>query len=57
MQAMEEALGIPRETQRRRDQMEVSALLQNSIGCLRMLDSKRRVGGYGVQRAFKIVRK
>lgn len=27
VQAMEEALGIPRETQRRRDQMEVSALL------------------------------
>lgn len=56
VQAMEEALGIPRETQRRRDQMEISALLQNSIASLRMLDGKRRVGGYGVQRAFKVVR-
>lgn len=56
VQAMEEALGIPRESQRRRDQMEVSALLQNSISCLRMLDGKRRVGCYGVQRAFKVVR-
>lgn len=56
VQAMEEALGIPRESQRRRDQMEVSSLLQNAIDCLRMLDGKRRVGSYGVQRAFKIVR-
>lgn len=56
VQAMEEALGIPREAQRRRDQMEVSGLLQNSISCLRMLNGKRRVGSYGVQRAFKIVR-
>lgn len=57
VQAMEEALGIPREAQRRRDQMEVSALLQNSIAGLQMLDGKRRVGSYGVQRAFVIERK
>lgn len=54
---MEEALGIPRESQRRRDQMEVSTLLQNSIDGLRMLDGKRRVGSYGVQRAFAVERK
>lgn len=52
VQAMEEALGIPRESQRRRDQMEVSALLQNSIVRLRPLSGKHRVGAYGVQRAF-----
>lgn len=57
VQAMEEALGIPREMQRRRDQMEVSALLQNAIDGLRPLDGKRRVGSYGVQRAFAIDRK
>lgn len=57
VQAMEEALGIPREMQKRRDQMEVSALLQNSISNLRPLDGKRRVGTYGVQRAFAIERK
>lgn len=52
VQAMEEALGIPRESQRRRDQMEVSALLQNSIARLKPLSGKHRVGAYGVQRAF-----
>lgn len=57
VQAMEEALGIPRESQRRRDQMEVSTLLQNLIDGLRMLDGKRRVGSYGVQRAFAVERK
>ena len=57
VQAMEEALGIPREMQKRRDQMEVSALLQSSISNLKPLDSKRRVGSYGVQRAFAIERK
>lgn len=57
VQAMEEELGIPREMQKRRDQMEVSALLQSSISDLRPLDGKRRVGTYGVQRAFVIERK
>ncbi len=57
VQAMEEALGIPREIQRRRDQMEVSALLQGSISDLRPLDGKRGNGSYGVQRAFVIERK
>ena len=52
VQVMEEALGIPRESQRRRDQMEISALLQNSIPRSRQLSGKHRVGGYGVQRAF-----
>lgn len=52
VQVMEEALGIPRESQRRRDQMEVSAILQNSIARLRPLGGKHRVGAYGVQRAF-----
>lgn len=52
VQVMEEALGIPREMQRRRDQMEVSALLQNSIPHLKQLSGKHRVGAYGVQRAF-----
>lgn len=50
---MEEALGIPREMQRRRDQMEVSDLLQNAIECLNALNGKHRVGSYGVQRASK----
>lgn len=52
VQVMEEALGIPREMQRRRDQMEVSVLLQNSIPRLKQLSGKHRVGAYGVQRAF-----
>lgn len=54
VQVMEEALGIPRESQRRRDQMEVSALLQNSIPRLEQLSGKHRVGAYGVQRAFVV---
>lgn len=54
VQVMEEALGIPRESQRRRDQMEVSTLLQNSIPRLRPLSGKHRVGIYGVQRAFVV---
>lgn len=57
VQVMEEALGIPRESQRRRDQMEVSALLQNAVDGLKPLDGKRRVGSYGVQRAFAIDRR
>lgn len=57
VQAMEEALGIPREMQWRRDQMEVSALLQNSIECLCALEGKHRVGTYGVQRAFRVNQK
>lgn len=54
VQAMEEVLDIPREMQRRCNQMEGSDLLQNSIEYLKTLDGKRKLGNYRVQRAFAI---
>lgn len=55
VQAIECALGIARESQRRREQMEVSALMQTSVKGLKPLTGKHRVGDYGVQRAFSVV--
>ena len=55
VQVLEQALGIPREMQRRREQMEVSRLLQNAVAGITPLEGKHRVGSYGVQRAFLVV--
>lgn len=54
VQVMEEALGISREAQRRREQIEVSSLLQSAVSGIKPLEGKHRVGAYGVQRAFLV---
>lgn len=56
VQVLERALGITHEMQSRREQMEVSSLLQNVVAGITPLEGKHRVGSYGVQRVYRVVR-
>lgn len=56
VQVIENALQITRDRQSRREQMEVSNLLQDSVDGIELLPGKHRVGEYGVQRAFMVKR-